>query len=286
MGVEVESFFHAATNTITYLLSEPKSKQAAIIDSVLDFDPASGRVETASAKALADHIENRDLEVVYILETHLHADHLTAAQYLKERLGGQIGIGAEVSKVQESFGAVMNAGHDFKTDGSQFDILLGDDDRLPLGDQEITVMQTPGHTPACVTYLVDGAAFVGDAIFMPDMGSARCDFPGGCARALFQSIGRILALPPETRILVGHDYGPGGREIAWQTTVAEQIRDNIHVKAGSSEEDFVDMRRTRDATLDMPRLLLPSVQVNMRAGVLPLPEDNGVSYLKLPINQF
>lgn len=286
MGVDVEAFFHAATNTITYLVSEPKSKQAAIIDAVLDFDPASGRAETSSAGALADHIESSGLEVAYILETHVHADHLTAAQYLKKRLGGRIGIGAEVSKVQESFGAAMNAGHDFKTDGSQFDILLGDGERLPLGNQEIAVMQTPGHTPACVTYLVDGAAFVGDTIFMPDMGSARCDFPDGCARKLFHSIGRILALPPETRILVGHDYGPGGREIAWQTTVAEQLRENIHVKAGSSEEDFVKMRRTRDATLGMPRLLLPSVQVNMRAGALPPPEDNGVSYLKLPVNQF
>lgn len=286
MGVDVEAFFHAATSTITYLVSEPRSKQAAIIDSVLDFDPASGRAETRSAEALADHIEKRALQVAYILETHVHADHLTAAQYLKERLGGRIGIGAEVSKVQKSFGAAMNAGSEFKTDGSQFDILLGDDDGLPLGDQEITIMQTPGHTPACVTYLVDSFAFVGDTIFMPDMGSARCDFPDGCARRLFHSIGRILALPPETRILVGHDYGPGGREIAWQTTVAEQLRDNIHVKAGSREEDFVKMRRARDATLGMPRLLLPSVQVNMRAGALPPPEDNGVSYLKLPVNQF
>ena len=286
MSVDIEAFFHADTNTITYLVSETDSKAAAIIDSVLDFDPASGRAETRSAEALADHIEKSRLKVAYILETHVHADHLTAAVYLKERLGGRTGIGAEIARVQETFGAAMNASDDFNTDGRQFDILLGEGDRLPLGDTVIEIIQTPGHTPACLTYLVDGAAFVGDSIFMPDMGSARCDFPGGSANILFHSISRILALPPETRILVGHDYGPGGRDIAWETTVAEQLRDNIHVKTGSSEEVFVEMRRVRDATLGMPRLLLPAVQVNMRAGAMPPPEDNGVCYLKLPVNQF
>jgi glyoxylase-like metal-dependent hydrolase (beta-lactamase superfamily II) len=286
MSVEIEAFFDADTNTITYLASEPNSKKAALIDSVLDFDPASGRVETHSAEALADHIEKSGLEVVYILETHLHADHLTAAQYLKERLGGQIGIGEKISTVQKAFGAAINAGSEFKIDGSQFDILLAEGDRLPLGDDVIKVMHTPGHTPTCVTYLVDGAAFVGDTIFMPDMGSARCNFPAGSARTLFHSIGRILTLPPETRIFVGHDYGPGGREIAWETTVGEQLQDNIHFKTGSSEEDFVEMRQARDATLGMPRLLLPAVQVNMRAGAFPPSEDNGVCYLKLPVNQF
>ncbi|MEE8370861.1 MAG: MBL fold metallo-hydrolase, partial [Sphingomonadales bacterium] len=286
MTIDIEAIFDDGTNTITYIVSEPDSKAAAIIDSVLDFDPASGGTSTASAEKVVRFVEERGLNPRYILETHVHADHLTASQFLKQTFGAKTGISEKICLVQETFGGAFNAGAEFKCDGSQFDMLLSEGQKLPLGAEEITVLLTPGHTPACATFVVGGAAFTGDTIFMPYMGTSRCDFPAGDARALFASIRKILALPPQTRLFVGHDYGTGGREIAWETTVAEELKMNIHVKEGTSEDAFVEMRQTRDAELAVPKLLLSAVQVNMRAGAMPPAEDNGVSYLKLPINQF
>ena len=263
---------------------DPATKRATIIDSVHDYDPKSGRTDTASADEVIAFVQENGLEVDWILETHVHADHLTAAPYLQEKLGGRIGIGAKVAVVQGVFKSVFNVEDAFATDGRQFDRLFEDGEQFQIGDLTIDVMHTPGHTPACVTYVVGDAAFVGDTLFMPDFGTARCDFPGGDARQLYKSIKRILALPPETRLFLCHDYGPGGRAYEWVTTVAAQREKNIHVNDSVDEDGFVAMRTERDKQLSMPVLILPSVQVNMRAGVMPPPEANGISYLKLPVD--
>ena len=285
MNPRVTTFFDEATHTATHILAEPEGSHAAIIDSVLDFDTKSGRTSTDSADQLIAACEKEGLTVDWILETHAHADHLTAAPYLKEKLGGRIGIGEGIKAVQAAFGPVFNAGSDFKTDGSQFDRLFADGETFNAGALEITVLHTPGHTPACVTYLAGDAAFVGDTLFMPDFGTARCDFPGGDARVLFKSIKKVLALPPETRLFMCHDYGgPDRPNYAWQTSVAEERAGNKHVHDGIDEDAFVKMRTERDAVLDMPALILPAIQINMRAGTFPPPDDNGTSYLKLPLN--
>ncbi len=285
MTPHVTAFFDEATNTLTYVVREPEGRAAAIIDSVLDFDYASGRTDTRSADAVIDFVRREGLDVQWILETHVHADHLSAAPYLQERLGGKIGIGANITVVQDTFGKIFNEGTRFQRDGSQFDRLFREGDSFHIGQLRGDVLHTPGHTPACLTYVIGDAAFVGDTLFMPDFGTARCDFPGGSAETMWESIQKILALPDDTRIFVGHDYKAEGRdEYAWETTVGEQKRLNKHVGAGKSKEDFVRMRSERDATLAMPKLIIPSLQVNMRAGHLPEPEDNGVSYLKVPVN--
>ena len=283
--MEIEAFFDEATNTVSYIVADATTKNAAIIDPVLDYDAASGRTSTKSADELIAYCQEHDLSIVWILETHVHADHVTAAPYLKEKLGGKVGIGNAVTIVQKTFGKIFNAGTDFATDGSQFDALLDDGEKLPLGELGIETIHTPGHTPACVTYVIGDAAFVGDMIFMPDFGSARCDFPGGDARALYRSIQKIFALPDETRLFTCHDYkAPGRDHFAWESTVKEQKEKNLHLGGGVSEDEFVKMREERDATLSMPKLIMPSVQVNMRAGAMPPAEDNGVSYLKIPVN--
>ncbi len=285
MQPTVTGFFDEATFTISYVVEDPATQHCAIVDSVLDFDPASGRTNTASADEVIAFVRDRGLTVDWIVETHVHADHLSAAPYLKTALGGQTAIGARVKEVQSVFGKLFHAESSFATDGSQFDLLLGEGDTLEIGDLTLSAMETPGHTPACMTYVVGDAAFVGDTLFMPDYGTARTDFPGGDAAQLFQSIQRILSLPGETRLFMCHDYkAPGRNEYRWETTVAEERSNNIHVHEGVSEDEFVKFRTQRDATLDMPRLILPSVQVNMRAGELPPAEDNGVRYLKLPID--
>ncbi|MEM5329749.1 MBL fold metallo-hydrolase [Paraburkholderia sp. JHI2823] len=284
----VEGFFDPATWTVSYLLLDNGTRRCALIDTVLDYDPKSGRTRSYTADRLASRVESLGARVEWLLETHVHADHLSAAPYLKERLGGKVAIGGEVTHVQGVFGKLFNAGPDFRTDGSQFDRLFADGDTFHVGDLEVRVMHTPGHTPACVTYVVsDGAqqaAFVGDTLFMPDYGTARCDFPGGDAGTLYRSIRRVLSLPPETRLYMCHDYQPGGRAVKFETTVAEERESNVHVHDGIDEASFIAMRTARDATLDMPVLILPSVQVNMRAGHLPEPESNGVSYIKIPVN--
>lgn len=287
MRAHVTAFFDEATFTVSYVAADPTTGKCAIIDPVLDFDPASGSTETKSAEAIIEFVKKEDLEVEWILETHVHADHLTAAPYLKEVLGGKIAIGFNISVVQETFAKIFNAEPEFRKDGSQFDALLNDGDAFHVGDINSRAMHTPGHTPACMTYMIGDALFVGDTLFMPDYGTARTDFPGGDARMLYQSIQKILSLPDSTRMFLCHDYkAPGRDEYRWETTVGEQKKSNIHVHEGVSEEEFVRMRTDRDKTLAMPRLLLPSVQVNMRAGHLPPAENNGVHYLKLPVNQF
>ena len=281
----VTTFFDEATYTATHILAEPEGGHAVIIDSVLDFDAKSGRTSTASADKLIAACRKDGLTIEWILETHAHADHLTAAPYLKEKLGGRMAIGEGIAEVQAAFGAVFNAGPKFKTDGSQFDHLFADGEIFAAGALEITALHTPGHTPACVTYLAGDTAFVGDTLFMPDFGTARCDFPGGDARLLYRSIHKVLALPPQTRLFMCHDYGgPERPDYAWQTTVAEERQGNKHVRDGIDEDAFVKMRVERDASLDMPALILPSIQINMRAGAFPPPDDNGTSYLKLPLN--
>lgn len=286
--------FDPATCTISYLLFDSGSGECALIDSVLDYDPKSGRTRTASADQLIARVAALGARVRWLLETHVHADHLSAAPYLKTRVGGEIAIGRHVTRVQDVFGKLFNAGPAFAHDGSQFDRLLDDGDTLALGALSIRAMHTPGHTPACMTYVVteahaahdarDAAAFVGDTLFMPDYGTARCDFPGGDARSLYRSIRKVLSLPPATRLYMCHDYQPNGRAIQYASTVADELRENVHIREGVTEDDFVAMRTARDATLDMPVLMLPSVQVNMRAGRLPEPEDNGVRYLKIPLD--
>ena len=284
---KVKAFFDAATNTVSYVAYDEGTRQAAVIDSVLDFDQPSGSTDTHSAEEIIAYVEETGLRVSYILETHIHADHLSAAPFLKARLGGQIAIGSEIITVQNVFGKVFNEGTDFECDGSQFDILFEEDHTFKVGEIEARVLHTPGHTPACMTYIIGDAAFVGDTIFMPDFGTARTDFPGGSAAQLYHSIQKIFALPDATRIFTAHDYkAPGRHEFAWESTVGEQKAKNIHVKTGSTEAEFVAMRETRDAKLSMPRLILPSLQVNMRAGHMPATEDNGTSYLKLPLNAF
>ena len=286
--MNVEGFFDPATWTVTYLVRDEASQQAAIVDSVLDYDPKSGRTSTANADRVMARVKELGATVQWHIETHVHADHLSAAPYLQKHLGGQLVIGRDVTTVQNVFGKLFNAGTEFARDGSQFDHLLGDGDSIAIGGLKLTAMHTPGHTPACMTYVVtDGSetvAFVGDTLFMPDYGTARCDFPGGNARTLYQSIQKVLSLPDETKLYLCHDYQPGGREAQWVTTVKAQRGSNIHVKQGIAEDQFVAMRQARDAQLDMPVLILPSVQVNMRAGHLPPAEDNGVSYLKIPLN--
>lgn len=282
---EVASFFDAATYTVTYVVHDPATGEAAIVDSVLDFDPNSGRTATTSADAVIDYVNSHKLKVIWLLETHAHADHFSAAPYLQEKLGGKIAIGEHITTVQQVFGKLFNAGTEFERDGSQFDALFKDGDTFKIGNLPVTVMHVPGHTPACLAYVVGEAVFVGDTMFMPDYGTARADFPGGDARTLFRSLRRILALPPETRLFMCHDYLPKGRsEYVWETTVAAEREGNVHAHDGITEDEFVAMREARDATLDMPRLILPSVQVNMRAGHMPPADENGVTYLKIPVN--
>ncbi len=281
---DVTAFFDAPTNTVTYVVQDPQSKSCAIIDSVLDIDYAAGRISYGSADAVVDHVMKHGLTVELHIETHVHADHLSAAPYLQKKLGGKIGIGKNIIIVQETFGKIFNEGTEFQRDGSQFDRLFDDGDSYQIGTLTAHTMHTPGHTPACMTHVIGNAAFVGDTLFMPDGGSARADFPGGDAHALYRSIKRVLALPGEMRLFMCHDYGPNGRNIKWQTTVAEQREHNIHVKDGISEEQFVAMREARDKTLGMPALIIPSLQVNMKAGELPKPDANGRRYLKVPLN--
>lgn len=285
MTPKVHAFFDEATNTITYVVQEPEGRACAVIDSVLDFDYASGRTDTRSADAVIDYIRQEGLKLEWVLETHVHADHLSAAPYIQERLGGQIGIGERITVVQDTFGKIFNEGTRFQRDGSQFDRLFGEGDVFMIGQMRGEVLHTPGHTPACLTYVLGDAAFVGDTLFMPDFGTARCDFPGGSPETLWGSIQKILELPAATRVFVGHDYKAEGRDqYAWETTVGAQKALNKHVGAGRSRDEFIAMRKARDATLAMPRLIIPSLQVNMRAGQMPEPEDNGLSYLKVPVN--
>jgi glyoxylase-like metal-dependent hydrolase (beta-lactamase superfamily II) len=281
----VRTFFDEPTFTASHVAYDPAARRAAIVDSVLDFDPDSGRTSTRSAEAIVDFVEKEKLAVDYLLETHAHADHLSAAPFLQQKLGGKICIGREIVTVQTVFGRLFNFGSEFARDGSQFDQLFGDGDRFSLGAIPVTALHVPGHTPADVAYVIGDAAFIGDTLFMPDYGTARADFPGGDARQLYRSIRRLLALPAETRLFLCHDYkAPARSAYAWETTVADQRKANIHVHDGVSEEDFVAMRVARDKTLELPHLILPSVQVNVRGGRLPPPESNGVSYLKLPLN--
>jgi glyoxylase-like metal-dependent hydrolase (beta-lactamase superfamily II) len=281
----IKAFFDKPTNTVSYVVHEPESRRAAIIDSVLDYDPASGRTSFSAADAIIAYVGEKDLTVDWLLETHAHADHLSAAPYLKQKIGGQIAIGEQIVTVQQVFGTLFNAGSDFVRDGSDFDRLWKDGDHFQIGGLDVTVLHVPGHTPACIAYVIGDAVFVGDTMFMPDYGTARADFPGGDARTLYRSARRILSLPPETRLFMCHDYLPAGREeFVWETTVETEREANVHIHDGLSEDAFVVMREARDATLDMPRLILPSVQVNMRAGHLPAPEANGVTYLKIPVN--
>ncbi|NOE18855.1 MBL fold metallo-hydrolase [Ruegeria atlantica] len=286
MTPAVKAFFDDQTFTVSYVVHEPQGRACAIIDSVLDFDHASGRTETQSADAIIDFVRAHDLKVEWILESHVHADHLSAAPYLQQELGGKIGIGAQIVTVQDTFGKVFNEGTEFQRDGSQFDALFSEGDSFRIGQMRGDVLHTPGHTPACMTYVIGDAAFVGDTLFMPDFGTARCDFPGGSSATLFESIQKILSLPDETRIFVGHDYkAPGRDEYAWETTVGEQKALNVHIGQGRSIEEFVEMRDARDATLAMPRLILPSLQVNMRAGQMPPADEQGDVFLKLPVNK-
>lgn len=281
----IKAFFDEDTFTVTYLVSDPQTGQAAIIDSVLNYDAASGRTATKSADEVFAHVCEHGLTVQWHLETHAHADHLSAAPYLQSKLGGKIAIGEHIVTVQQTFGELFNVEPQFRCDGSQFDKLWKDGDRFGIGNLEVSVLHVPGHTPACVAYYIGDAVFVGDTMFMPDYGTARADFPGGDARTLYRSVRRILELPGDTRLFMCHDYLPEGRsEYRWQTTVEDERQNNIHAHDGVSEEEFVAMREKRDKNLTMPRLILPSIQVNMRAGHMPPPEDNGVSYLKIPVN--
>jgi glyoxylase-like metal-dependent hydrolase (beta-lactamase superfamily II) len=285
MNPEIRTFFDRETFTASHVVIDPVSLSCAIIDSVLDFDPAAGRTSTRNADAIVAFVEGRGLRVQWILETHAHADHLSAAPYLKQRLGGKIAIGEHIRDVQAVFGKIFNEGAEFARDGSQFDHRFVDGEIFKIGELDVRVMHTPGHTPACVTFVVGDAAFVGDTLFMPDYGTARADFPGGDAHVLFRSIRKVLSLPPETRLLLCHDYKATGREeFIWETTVAAERAGNVHVHDGVTEDEFVAMRTSRDAQLGMPRLILPSIQVNMRAGELPPAEDNGERYLKIPLN--
>ncbi len=285
MQMQVKAFFDQATNTISYVVKDPDSAYGAVIDSVLDYDPKSGRTNTGSADQIIAYVEEHSIEIDWLLETHVHADHLSAAPYLKDKLGGQTGVGRHIVDVQRIFKDVFNVEKQFLPDGSQFDHLFDDGEAFAIGGMAAHTMHTPGHTPACMTYVMGDAAFVGDTLFMPDYGTARADFPGGDAHALYRSIQKVLSLPPETRLFMCHDYKAPGREVyAWETTVADERAHNVHVHEGVTEDEFVGMRMARDQTLSMPTLLLPSVQVNMRAGALPPAEDNGVSYLKIPVN--
>ena len=283
---EVHSFFDENTNAACYIVKDPSSSACAVIDSILDFDLASGRTSTAHADMLIDVITSNQWTLEWVIETHVHADHLSAAPYLTKKLGGKIAIGANIESVQKVFGKIFNAGTEFQMDGSQFDRLFEDGDKFEIGNLDVSVMHTPGHTPACVTYVFSDAAFIGDTLFMPDFGTARADFPGGSAKDLYDSIQKILSLSSDTRLFLCHDYkAPGRDEFCWETTVAKQKELNIHVGGGKSESEFVEFRTTRDAQLSMPKLIIPSIQVNMRAGKLPPAEDDGQHYLKVPINR-
>ncbi|WP_232367412.1 MBL fold metallo-hydrolase [Altererythrobacter lutimaris] len=283
----VKGFFHEPTYTASYVVHDPATNRGAIIDSVLDFDQPSGRTSTESADQIANYVRDAEIEIDYILETHAHADHLSAAPYLQDELGGKIGIGREILTVQEVFGKVFNEGTGFARDGSQFDHLIEDGEVFTLGKLQIAALHVPGHTPADMAYIIGDALFVGDTMFMPDYGTARADFPGGDARTLFRSIRRLMEFPDETRVFLCHDYkAPGRDQFVWETTIGAQRSANVHAHDGVSEDEFVAMRTARDKTLGMPRLILPSIQVNMRAGHLPEPESNGTRYLKLPLNSF
>ncbi len=280
---DVQAFVDTATNTISYIVKDPSSNACAIIDSVMDIDYAAGRITFDHADELIRHVEEHGLALEWIIETHVHADHLSAAPYIQQKLGGKIGVGSQITVVQDVFGKVFNEGTEFQRDGSQFDALFEDGDTYKIGNMEAFAIYTPGHTPACMVHVIGDAAFVGDTLFMPDGGSARCDFPGGSAEKLYDSIMKVLALPDEMRLFMCHDYGPKGRDIQWETTVAEQKAHNIHVGAGKSKNDFVKYRTARDAELDMPNLIIPSLQVNMRAGEIPTDKD-GNPMLKVPVN--
>ena len=284
MRPQVEAFYEVMTGTVGYVVYDEVGGTAAVIDSVLDYDPNAGRTATHSADRIARFVAERQLTVDWLLETHAHADHLSAAQYLKSKLGGRIAIGAHIRAVQEVFRRVFNIDRGFTPDGSQFDHLFEADESFRIGKLDAQVLYVPGHTPADAAYRIGDAVFVGDTLFMPDVGTARCDFPGGDAHELYRSVRRLLELPPETRLFMCHDYPPEDRAPAWETTVRDQRAHNIHIHDGVSEEDFVALRTARDATLEMPTLILPSVQINIRAGHVPPPEDNGVSYLKIPLN--
>lgn len=281
---DVTAFFDDATNTISYVVKDPASQSCAIIDSVMDIDYNAGRIAYDHADAIIDHVKSLGLHVQWLLETHVHADHLSAAPYLQGKLGGKIGIGSRITVVQDTFGKIFNEGTEFERDGSQFDQLFDEGDIFNIGDLSVRVMHTPGHTPACLTYVIGDAAFVGDTLFMPDGGTARADFPGGDAGVLYDSIQRVLALPDDTRLFMCHDYAPNERDIRWETTVQDEKMHNIHVGNNISRDEFVKMRNARDATLDMPRLIIPSLQVNMRAGQLPPADNDGKRFLKVPVN--
>ncbi len=281
---KVVPFFDAATNTVSYIVRDPASLSCAIIDSVMDFDYASGRISYEHADAMIAYVGEHGLKLEWLVETHVHADHLSAAPYIQSKLGGKVAIGENIRIVQDTFGKVFNEGTDFQRDGSQFDLLLKDGDSYRIGTMTAYAIHTPGHTPACMTHIIGDAAFVGDTLFMPDAGSARADFPGGDARTLYRSILRVLALPGETRLFMCHDYGANGRDIQWETTVADEIAHNVHVGSGTSEDEFVTLREARDATLAMPKLIIPSLQVNMRAGQLPPKDEAGKTFLKVPVN--
>lgn len=281
---EVEAFFDSATNTISYVVKDPASPSCAVIDSVIDIDYAAGRITFAHADEIIAYINKNNLSLEWIVETHVHADHLSAAPYIQEKVGGKLGIGANITVVQDTFGKIFNEGTDFQRDGSQFDRLFVDGDTYRIGSMTAVALHTPGHTPACMTHVIGSAAFVGDTLFMPDGGTARADFPGGDAGVLYDSIQNVLSLPDEMRLFMCHDYGPGGRDIRWETTVADEKASNIHVGQGRSRDDFIEARTARDKTLDMPKLIIPSLQVNMRAGQLPAPDDGGHTFLKVPVN--
>jgi glyoxylase-like metal-dependent hydrolase (beta-lactamase superfamily II) len=281
---DVQGFFDEATNTITYIVKDPASNACAVIDSVMDIDYAAGRISFMHADEIIAEIKSRGLDLQWLIETHVHADHLSGAPYIQEKLGGKIGIGSNITIVQDTFGKVFNEGTEFQRDGSQFDQLFNDGDVYRIGSMEAFVMSTPGHTPACMTHVIGNAAFVGDTLFMPDGGSARADFPGGDAGVLYDSIQKVLELPDEMRLFMCHDYGPNGREVRWETTVRDEKADNIHVGGNKSREEYIALREARDRTLDMPKLIIPSLQVNMRAGQLPPPDKDGRKFLKVPVN--
>lgn len=280
---EVTAFFDEATNTISYVVKDPNSKACAVIDSVMDIDYAAGRITYEHADQMIEHIQSNELSLEWIIETHVHADHLSAAPYIQEKLGGKIGIGENIMLIQDTFGKVFNEGTEFQRDGSQFDALFKDGDNYNIGSMKVTTIATPGHTPACMVHVMGNAAFVGDTLFMPDGGSARADFPGGDAGELYDSIQKILSLPDEMRLFMCHDYGPNGRDIAWETSVGDEKLHNIHVGAGKTREEFVKFRTERDAQLDMPKLIIPALQVNMRAGDIPK-DEKGNPVLKVPLN--
>jgi glyoxylase-like metal-dependent hydrolase (beta-lactamase superfamily II) len=282
---KVKGFFDEATNTVSYVVQDPSSDACAIIDSVMDIDYAAGRISYGSADEIIKYVQDNGFKVEWLIETHAHADHLSAAPYIQDKLGGKLGIGENIRIVQEVFGKIFNEGTEFQRDGSQFDRLFKDGDTYTIGKMTAFAMLTPGHTPACMTHVIGDAAFVGDTLFMPDGGTARADFPGGDARVLYHSIKRVLELPDSMRLFMCHDYAPGGREIKWQTTVAEEKATNIHVRESVTEDEFVKMRTERDASLDLPKLIIPSIQVNIRGGQLPEPDESGKRYLKVPINE-